>query len=227
MGRIVASAHRRGSNSRLLRIIGGEWRGRRLRFPQSAAIRPTLDRVRETLFNWLSDRVVGARCLDLFAGSGALGLEALSRGAAHVEFVEQDAAAASALERLLAEWGAGNAAVRRMDALQYLDARQSSDARRSPDARQAFDSRQSSGETPGAFDLVFLDPPFATELAAAAAERLERAGWLAPRALIYLEHPSSGEIPRMPQSWNALRSKRAGEVGYHLLERATDTGTYR
>ncbi|MGH8226705.1 MAG: 16S rRNA (guanine(966)-N(2))-methyltransferase RsmD [Steroidobacteraceae bacterium] len=215
MGRIVASAHRRGSNSRLLRIIGGEWRGRRLRFPQSEAIRPTPDRVRETLFNWLADRVVGARCLDLFAGSGALGLEALSRGAAHVEFVEQEAAAASALERLLAQWGTGKAAVRRTDALQYLGARRSADVCRS------------SEEPPGAFDLVFLDPPFGTELAAAAAERLERSGWLAPRALVYLEHPSRGEVPRMPPSWNALRSKRAGEVGYDLFERATDTGSHR
>ena len=84
----------RGAQARVLRIIGGAWRGRKLRFPRDADIRPTPDRVRETLFNWLGARVAGARCLDLFAGSGALGLEALSRGAAHVTFVEQDTLAA-------------------------------------------------------------------------------------------------------------------------------------
>src|SRR6185437_13022708 len=95
----------RGRNSRRLRIIGGQWRGRRFRFP-ALDIRPTPDRVRETLFNWLQHRISGARCLDLYAGSGALGLEALSRGAASVVFVEQQRAAACALERVLHEWQA-------------------------------------------------------------------------------------------------------------------------
>jgi 16S rRNA (guanine966-N2)-methyltransferase len=195
MGRIVASEHRRGSRSRVLRIIGGAWRGRRLRFPASADIRPTPDRVRETLFNWLAGRVIGARCLDLFAGSGALGLEALSRGAAQVWFVEQDAAATRALERVIEQWGARGAVVRVGDALGVL------------------------GGRPEPFDLVFLDPPFASSLASRAAERLERGGWLAERALIYVECAAREGLPSMPQRWVLLRTKQAGEVGYHLYER--------
>src|SRR3954463_7129109 len=110
----------RAAHSRELRIIGGTWRGRRLRFPPQEEIRPTPDRVRETLFNWLGPRVVGARCLDLFAGSGALGLEALSRGAAEVTFVERDTVAARELQARLAEWGAQGAHVERADALNFL-----------------------------------------------------------------------------------------------------------
>src|SRR5687768_816458 len=99
----------RGARSRVLRIIAGAHRGRKLRFTAAADIRPTPDRVRETLFNWLGARVSGARCLDLFAGSGALGLEALSRGAAHVTFVEQDASAAREIASVLNDWSLGNA----------------------------------------------------------------------------------------------------------------------
>jgi 16S rRNA (guanine966-N2)-methyltransferase len=131
---------RRAGSTRLLRIIGGTWRGRKLRFPAAAAIRPTPDRVRETLFNWLQAAIPGAHCLDLFAGSGALGLEALSRGAAQVTFVDQDEAAAAALRARLTEWQAHGAEVVRGDALRFL------------------------GRPAQACDVVFLDPPFAGEL---------------------------------------------------------------
>jgi 16S rRNA (guanine966-N2)-methyltransferase len=191
----AAAPGKRAGQARTLRIIGGAWRGRKLRFPASAAIRPTPDRVRETLFNWLGSHTQAARCLDLFAGSGALGLEALSRGAAHVTFVEQDEVAARELRARLAEWQAGDAVVRRMDALRYLMG------------------------APAAFDLVFLDPPFASELLSRAAQRLE-AGWLAPGALIYVECPSRAALPGMPASWQPLKAKQAGEVGYHLLAHA-------
>ena len=195
MGRIVASEHRRGSKSRVLRIIGGAWRGRRLRFPAAADIRPTPDRVRETLFNWLGGQVIGARCLDLFAGSGALGLEALSRGAARVTFVEQNPEAARALERLLEEWKARGASVRVGDALRVL------------------------GERPEPFDLVFLDAPFASNLCARAAERLEDGGWLAENARVYVEAPAHEVLPPLPARWALLKTKHAGDVGYHLYER--------
>lgn len=181
----------------MLRIIGGVWRGRKLRFPASAAIRPTPDRVRETLFNWLATATPGARCLDLFAGSGALGLEALSRGAAHVTFIEQDAAAAEELRTRLHEWRAGDARVLRADALRYL-----------------------SGEPPQPFDIVFLDPPFAAGLLGGAVQLLERGAWLAPQALIYLEAAAHADLPGLPAGWQALKSKRAGEVGYHLFRHA-------
>jgi len=206
---------RSGASARTLRIIGGIWRGRRLRFPASAQIRPTPDRVRETLFNWVAARVPGARCLDLFAGSGALGLEALSRGAAHVTFVERDAAAAREIAARLAEWGAHSASVEHADARRFLE------------------------RTPAApFDIVFLDPPFASTLLDETAARLEQGGWLADGALVYAEcpaeaaasahagaaEPPAAALPRVPSGWTHLRAKRAGEVGYHLYSR-TARGT--
>jgi 16S rRNA (guanine966-N2)-methyltransferase len=197
---------RRGASARTLRIIGGIWRGRRLRFPSSPEIRPTPDRVRETLFNWLAPRVPGARCLDLFAGSGALGLEALSRGAAHVTFVEHEAAAAREICARLAEWGAHAARVERADARSFLE------------------------QSPAApFDIVFLDPPFASTLLAEAARRLEQGGWLSDGALIYVECPAEATAkgrtaaavpPPVPRLWTPLKAKQAGEVGYHLYSRA-------
>ncbi len=182
----------------MLRIIGGEWRGRRLRFPSAAAIRPTPDRVRETLFNWLTALVPGARCLDLFAGSGALGLEALSRGAAHVTFVERDRRALRAIEGSLAEWDAGNAKDWRVI------------------AAEAGEYLAGPAEP---FDIVFLDPPFASGLLETVSERLERGGWLAEAARIYVECPA-GAAPAVPAGWMSASSKRSGQVGYHLYLRA-------
>jgi 16S rRNA (guanine966-N2)-methyltransferase len=186
----------------VLRIIGGTWRGRKLRFPPGAAIRPTPDRVRETLFNWLGTAIRGARCLDLFAGSGALGLEALSRGASHVTFIERDAPAAHALRERLIEWQAGDARIERTDALRYL------------------------AGAPSPFDIVFLDPPFASGLLERSAARLEERHWLAADARIYLECAAREGLPPLPATWRVLKAKQAGEVGYHLLARtAPDTHT--
>jgi 16S rRNA (guanine966-N2)-methyltransferase len=181
----------------VLRIIAGIWRGRRFRFTAQADIRPTPDRVRETLFNWLRERVAGARCLDLCAGSGALGLEALSRGAERVHFVESDASAVRDLRARLIEWGAQGGSVERTDALRYLRTK------------------------PEAFDIVFLDPPFAAGLLRAAAQLLEDREWLAPGALIYVESSARIELPQLPQSWRLAKASRAGEVAYQLFERGT------
>jgi len=183
---------RRGGSARVLRIIGGTWRGRRLRFPDRAGIRPTPDRVRETLFNWLGPGIAGARGLDLFAGSGALGLEALSRGAAHVTFVEHDAVAARALRTLLAEWRAAGAEVECSEALAYL-------------AR---------GGVP--CDVVFLDPPFGTDLLPGAVRALSAHGWLKAGSRLYVELPARAGPAALPGAFTALKSGRAGEVGYHL-----------
>lgn len=190
------AAPARGAQSRVIRIIGGTWRGRRFRFADVADIRPTPDRVRETLFNWLGTRVIGARCLDLFAGSGALGLEALSRGAASAVLVEQNNVAARSLTELIATLDAKNARVEREDAFRFL------------------------GRAPTPFDIVFLDPPFAAGLLSRAAELLERQGWLAPDALIYVESSAREPLPALPASWQPLKAKQAGEVGYHLFARA-------
>lgn len=185
-----------GAKARVLRIIGGRHRGRRLRFPADVEIRPTPDRVRETLFNWLRDRVVGARVLDLFAGSGALGLEALSRGAASVTFIEQDRRAASAIETLTAEWQESAAAVVCADALGWLAG---------PYATKA------------AFDIVFLDPPFDTPLLRQAVIALATPGLLAADARVYIERRARDQLPELPPGWQNLREGRAGEVGYHLF----------
>ncbi len=185
----------RAAQSRVLRIIGGTWRGRRLRFPPQEAIRPTPDRIRETLFNWLGPRVVGKRCLDLFAGSGALGLEALSRGAAQVTFVERERQAAMELRARLAEWGAAGGQVEHTEAVRFL------------------------GGAAVPFDIVFLDPPFDSGLLPGVATLLEEKHWLGANALIYVETDASSGLPVLPETWAVTRAKQAGAVGYHLLTR--------
>ncbi len=184
---------RRSGGSNTLRIIGGEWRGRKLRFADGEGLRPTTDRVRETLFNWLAPRIQGARCLDLFAGSGALGLEALSRGAAEVIFVDTNPAAITTLKENLALLKVENAEVIRGDGLNYLQG----------------NSRQ--------FDVVFLDPPFRRDLLQPALKLLAEQGWLAKGARLYLELESEESLPELPTGWELLRSKEAGQVAYHLV----------
>ena len=178
-----------------LRIIGGRWRGSRIVFPPLAAIRPSPDRVRETLFNWLQQPIVGARCLDLFAGSGALGLEALSRGAAHVTFVDREPQIGRHLSQTLQRLGSGDATVVVEDALRFLS------------------------RPPQPFDIVFLDPPFDLGLLEQVGGRLQ--GWLAPGAYIDVECPAERSLATLPVQWRVQRTKRAGQVGYHLL-RASD-----
>ena len=189
-------SHARGAQARRLRIIAGRWRGRRWQFP-AGDIRPTSDRVRETLFNWLQGKTAGRRCLDLYAGSGALGLEALSRGAGHCVFVDHDAQVIGRLGDVLREWSVESDAVQleRANAAQYL-------------ARAAQP-----------FDLAFLDPPFTGDELAQSSERLEARGWLASGALVYLEHPRSVPLPALPATWKPLRSGTAGAVGYDLYQR--------
>lgn len=187
----------RQSQSFVLRIIGGEWRGRRIRFPPVQAIRPTPDRVRETLFNWLQDVMPGSRCLDLYAGSGALGLEALSRGASEVVFVDVEPAVVRHLDAILRELACdpGRRRVVRADAGAFL-------------------------AQPGTpFDMIFLDPPFAAPVLPELCRRIEAGGWLKGGGFAYLEAPAASGAPELPAGWTLLRSKRAGEVGYHLARR--------
>jgi 16S rRNA (guanine966-N2)-methyltransferase len=202
MRRVRGPTHNNALQNRpnTLRIIGGEWRSRRIRFPGLKGLRPTPDRVRETLFNWLAADVAGSRCLDLFAGSGALGLEALSRGAASVTFVESEREAADRLRETTDMLAPGRATVFHADALTWL------------------------GGTPQPFDIVFLDPPFDSGLLPEAVRTLETGGWLAPRARIYLEAPARTGLPVLPDGWKLHRSGRAGAVGYHLVRRQRDGG---
>lgn len=180
-----------GRNS--VRIIAGAWRGRRISFPDLPGLRPTPDRVRETLFNWLQHAVAGARCLDLFAGSGALGLEALSRGAKELVFVEQAVAASRALqEQLIRLGGERRSQVVEMGATRYL---------RNP---------------PQPFDIVFLDPPFGRDALAEYIPLLDAGHWVSVGGLVYLENEKKAGAPTLPTHWELLKSKSAGEVGYHL-----------
>lgn len=178
----------------VLRIIGGRWRRRQLAIAPVEGLRPTPDRVRETLFNWLGQDLDGLHCLDLFAGSGALGLEAASRGAARVTLVETDARAARQLQAHCETLGAGEAVqVRRADALHFLRDAQ-------PEQR---------------FDVVFLDPPYALGLLPQCLAALPRL--LAPQARVYVE--DAGALAA-PPGWALLREGRAGRVHYGLLTRA-------
>jgi 16S rRNA (guanine966-N2)-methyltransferase len=199
----------RDAGSQQLRVIGGAWRGRRWRFPLNPALRPTPDRVRETLFNWLTQRVAGARCLDLFAGSGALGLEALSRGAAHVVFVDADAASAAALRTLLATWPAPQFGATQPDPARAEVVQ--------ADALRWIAQRRAPPRPP--FDLVFLDPPFASDVLPACLAALDAGDWFAPGARLYVECPARTPPPALPVGWEWVRSRVAGEVGYHLAQR--------
>lgn len=172
-----------------VRIIAGQWRGRKLTFPDVEGLRPTADRIRETLFNWLMPWLEGARCLDLFAGSGALGFEAASRGASRVVMVERDAAVVASLRDNRERLAASVIDIFHQDAASYL---------RGP--RQPF-------------DIVFLDAPFGdVGTLHPLLCQLSAAGWLAEGARIYLEMPAQTPLAGVPDGWVLLKQKRAGQV---------------
>jgi 16S rRNA (guanine966-N2)-methyltransferase len=190
-----ASGPRRPPGS--VRIIGGSWRGRRIEIVDGVELRPTPDRVRETLFNWLMPVLPGARCLDLYAGTGALGLEALSRGAAESWFVERDPSAAAAIDAMLLRLGGpapatGKGRVVASDAKRWL---------KMPPA--------------ATFDVVFLDPPYAANNLGDLCTLLAR-GWLAAHAWVYLETSRSQSFPLLPEGWQWHRESQAGDVRYAL-----------
>jgi 16S rRNA (guanine966-N2)-methyltransferase len=175
-----------------VRIISGTWRRRRLRVPDVHGLRPTPDRVRETLFNWLADSIGGARCLDLYAGSGALGFEAASRGASKVLLVEKHERAVACMRQQARDLGAEQVEVVHADVGRWLQG----------------------PATP--FDIVFLDPPFGSADLGELCERLQRGSWLAPGALVYLETGVSQGTVDLPAGWQCLRRQKAGQVMYHL-----------
>lgn len=193
----VRTTDRRGQHNRgaagQVRIIAGSWRGRRLPVADAPGLRPTTDRVRETLFNWLQDVTAGARCLDLFAGSGALGLEALSRGAAHCTFVDLDTRNLKQIGAVLAELGAGER------------------GRCAPGCARAF-----LGQPQSPYDLIFLDPPFGSGMLTQVALQLEQSGFCLAQTRIYVERDSHDQNSTLPAHWQALREKCAGSVRYGL-----------
>ena len=180
-----------------LRIVAGIWRSRLLEIADVPGLRPTAERIRETVFNWLTPHLAGARCLDLFAGTGALGLEALSRGAAEAVFVETSPLAASTLQKNIAALEATEATVRRADAVNYV-------------------------QHPGTdqFDIIFLDPPFADDLHGNLCKLLNESSILAADALVYIEEDRAKPEVALPPNWQTLKTKSAGNVRYSLVKPA-------
>ena len=181
-----------------IRIIGGQWRSRKLSVPDAPGLRPTPDRVRETLFNWLAPYIQGARVLDAFAGSGALFLEALSRGASTSLALDVNNDAIDNLRRNLALLECNTAEVLRADALQYL----------SLNAERGF-------------DIVLLDPPFHHDLLLSSCHLLEANHWLNPRAWIYTESEQPPSSLGVPATWRLHREKHSGQVHYALWQKLT------
>lgn len=175
-----------------VRIIAGKWRGRKIHFPTIPSLRPTPDRIKETLFNWLAPTLHGARCLDLFCGSGALGIEALSRGAAEVVFVDQDPAVVQQLKAFLQILGAQGDHVHQQTAQHFLN------------------------QPAQTFDVVFLDPPFQQGLINPMLDILIQQHWLTQQGLIYVEMEDRHENLELPEPWHLYRYKKSGNVAYGL-----------
>ncbi|EKO3395090.1 16S rRNA (guanine(966)-N(2))-methyltransferase RsmD [Vibrio fluvialis] len=181
-----------------VRIISGLWRGRKLPVHDAEGLRPTTDRVKETLFNWLAQDIPHAKCLDLFAGSGGLGFESASRQADKVTMLEMNPQAFAQLKTNIAALKASNIEAVNTDTLAYL-------------------------KQPGqAYDVVFIDPPFRQGLLQETVQLLERNGWLAANAMIYIESEKELPLTELPESWQLYREKLAGQVCYRLFERTSE-----
>ncbi len=178
-----------------VRLISGKWKGRRLPVLDAAGLRPTSDRVKETLFNWLMQDVPGSTVLDCFAGSGSLGLEALSRYADFVLLLAKEAKAANLLKQHLKSLGSAEAEVLQTDTLLWLQ---------KPATRQ--------------FDLVFIDPPFRQDMALPCCKALAEQGWLKPGALVYMETEKELALDQLPVDWVLLKEKVAGQLAYRLWQ---------
>jgi 16S rRNA (guanine966-N2)-methyltransferase len=178
-----------------VRIIGGIWRGRKLEVPDKSGLRPTPDRVRETLFNWLAMHLPESRCLDLFAGSGALGIEAISRGAKQVLLVEKERGIVQGLQRQVTVLATNKVEIICANALAFLK------------------------KTASAFDIVFLDPPFDSDLLNQSCILLEQQGWLNPHALMYIEMKGGLTPPNLPDNWQIIRQQTVGKIAFFLVAR--------
>lgn len=184
----------KGHKAGHLRIIGGAWRSRKVIFPINTDVRPTTDRTRETLFNWLQNHIAGSDCLDLFGGSGVLGLEALSRGAAHVTWVEREPKLYRHIQQQIENFSIRNAELVRGDSLAYLK----------------HATRQ--------FDIIFIDPPFDDKKTAEYCALLEQNQHLKDGALIYLECDRKTSPPELPPQWHVLKHKKERHVQFLLLQ---------
>lgn len=199
-----SKSHERSKNS--LRIIGGTWRGRKLPFQAIEDLRPTGSRIRETLFNWLAPWIQDARCLDLFAGSGALSFEALSRGAGWATIIEKQAEIATQLQQHLQLLNCNDATVIQSDALHWLN-----------NTTTLTDNLKKSENR---YNIVFVDPPFKKQLWDQTVTALENSTILAEDAMIYIESPQNHPLT-IPKNWEPFKRKQAGQVTYQLLIRGS------
>jgi len=181
------------STRQSVRIVGGQWRGRRLSFPAVEGLRPTSDRIRETLFNWLQPHLPGSVCLDLFSGSGALGFEAASRGAEKVDMIELDLQAYKQLQANKTMLAAEQCALFRQPAQQFLN------------------------QSAGTYDIVFLDPPFEADIWSEMADLLMQRNLLQKGSLVYLESNKHQKVNQLPDNWLLIKDKQAGDVRYCLF----------
>ncbi|CAH9019164.1 16S rRNA (guanine(966)-N(2))-methyltransferase RsmD [Candidatus Nitrosacidococcus sp. I8] len=177
-----------------LRVIGGTWRGRKLKVPVGPGLRPTPNRVRETLFNWLQPVIEGARCLDLFAGSGMLGFEACSRGAEQVLMVENNLKTYQMLQTNITYLATQKITAIYQDSLHYLE-----------------------NSTSQPFHIIFLDPPFDSKLLLPIFQSLEQNHWVTHGSYIYIEESKKNGFSALPDTWVKFRSKQTGEVNYSLV----------
>jgi len=189
--------NQQSSKRNSLRIIGGELRSRKIGFPDIEALRPTSDRIRETLFNWLQDCIRASECLDLFAGSGALGIEALSRGAQRAVFVESNRQVYAALQENLQRLNLENGEAINAEAAQW---------------------QKTCGDTAQQFDIVFLDPPFSDDNIYEVCGRLDGCGCLKSKSKVYVESGLQLEDSDLPKNWTRFKHKQAGQVYYYLFE---------
>lgn len=205
------------ANRNQVRVIAGKWRRSRIEFPNLPGLRPTSNRVRETAFNWLQDAIVGESCLDLFAGSGACGIEALSRGATSVLFLDKSKHASEAIRNNLRRFSAdceqekgSDWSVVCLDSLSWLEAQKT--------GNQSNTLQQLHSDMSQCFGLVFLDPPFDEDICQDACEKLVASGVLKPQALIYLENSVPLSEERLPEGWIIKKTKKAGNVSAQLLQ---------
>lgn len=186
------------NNPPSVRIIGGTHRGRQLTFLPNKGLRPTPDRVRETLFNWLTSYVNNASCLDLFAGSGALALEAISRGAKNAILIDNEVKNIQQLTKIVTTWGlTEKATLLQADSISWLE-------------------QVSRKQSLKPFDIIFIDPPYSTNYLPIACKALSESGLIADGGLIYVEHPVSIALPSMPPNWQIYKNKKAGQVNFYL-----------
>lgn len=203
-GRTVNSSHavKKSGKQNTVRIIAGKWRGSKLSFVDADGLRPSGDRGREILFNWISPYIAGSRCLDLFAGSGSLALEALSRGAKAATAVDNNSAAIAMINAEAARLGANQLTAINTDALGWL-------------------KKISLSPAPAAFDIVFIDPPFNSDLASASITTLAESKILNDGAWVYIEAAKSSGLPAVPANWQLMKSKKMGAVAVGLFKVST------